>query len=153
MICFFLLIFIIMELIITEGQVNTLQEKILLTIESLGLLGTIKFVGGYDTFLKIMKGVEWRLPEYMIPLINKVVSEFENFTPLMDIFLDPIIIQDIDDKVCQIEALYWNGAQVYCYTEDYELEDEFGYEIDYENLDSFDLSTIVDGLMEYYEEN
>lgn len=141
-----------MEIIINEGQINTLQEKIFSTIRSLGLLETIRFVGGYDAFLKMMKGVNWRLPEYMVPLINKVVSEFDGFIPLMDVGLDPIIIRDIDGEVCQIESLYEYSVQIYCYNGygDFDVDMEDEYEIHYENLETFDLSTIVDALMEDY---
>ena len=136
---------------ITESQKNQLQSKIENMITTIGLLGAIKMVGGYSSFLKFMKGVNWRKKDFIIPVINEVIRQYENFLTMLDIDLNPIVVFDEDGKLCQIEALYNVSVQVYCYG-GYKYETELDdYEIKYEELNPFDLHTIFDGLMEYYE--
>lgn len=137
---------------ITENQKSQLQHRVETMITTVGLLDAIKMVGGYSTFLKIMKGIDWRSPKNIIPAIEKIISEYDYYLTMLDIDLNPIVVSDEDGELCQIEMIYEDGVHVYCYG-GYKYESELDdYAIKYEELNSFDLYTIFDGLMEYYED-
>lgn len=136
---------------ITKSQKSQLQSRIEKMITTIGLLDAIKMVGGYSSFLKLMKGVDWRKKDFIIPAIKEVIGEYDNFLTMVDIDLNPIEISDENNELCQIELLYSVSVHVYCYG-GYKYETELDdYEIKYEELNPFDLHTIFDGLMEYYE--
>jgi hypothetical protein len=143
-----------MEIILTENQHTGLQEKIMNSIDSMGLLDTSKIFGGYDKLRKIMMGTQYLTKDVMIGVINDLFEDISEegffYLTVLDLDLNPIVIKDENGELCQIETIYKEGVQVYCYggyKYETELED---FLIKYENLDEIHLYEIIDSVMDYY---
>jgi hypothetical protein len=143
-----------MEIILTENQHTGLQEKIMNSIDSMGLLDTSKIFGGYDKLRKIMMGTQYLTKDVMIGVINDLFEDISEegffYLTVLDLDLNPIVIKDENGELCQIEIIYKEGVQVYCYggyKYETELED---FLIKYENLDEIHLYEIIDSVMDYY---
>jgi hypothetical protein len=140
-----------MEIILTENQHTGLQEKIMNSIDSMGLLDTSKIFGGYDKLRKIMMGVQYLTKDVMIEAINNFFEDTgEYYLTLLDLGLEPILLEDTGTELCQIEDLFSNSVEVYCYG-GYKYETETHRDtIQLTDLDIIHLYEIIDGVMDYY---
>lgn len=143
-----------MKLIISEEKINDLQRKVLNLIETQGFLDAVKLMGGYSTLRKIMVGVDYLTPERMIDVIRDIISQSEegSLQP-MDIGLNPVIINDTEEFLEQIEMFGYEGPYVVVYKNYkgyYDSDDESL--IKWEELDPIHLYEIFDGMVDEWEE-
>lgn len=139
---------------LTEDQRNKTQESLLSAVKTMGLIDASKIVGGYNNLRKILKGVNYLDKNTMVKTINDFFEDISEegffYLTFLDLDLNPIVIKDENGELCQIETIYKEGVQVYCYggyKYETELED---FLIKYENLDEIHLYEIIDGVMDYY---
>ena len=142
-----------MKLIISEEKINDLQRKVLNMIDTQGFLDTLKLMGGYSTLRKIMKGVGYLTPERMISVIKSVLEQStEGSLVPDDIGLNPIIINDTEEFLEQIEMFGYEGPYVVIYDNKQYYEPVDEYLIKWEELDPIHLYEIFDGMVDEWEE-
>jgi hypothetical protein len=132
---------------INEGS-ESKKDKLLNSINKVGLLQTALSVGGLDRLINIV-GEDSITKQNKIDFIKKVVSmdpwEYIRFDEIDE---DPIYLDTIDDgeTIVQIEVIY-NTAPLLSYDGGYNYRDEFGeYELLPENI----ITKIFDIVVKYY---
>ena len=126
------------------------QQTMMDLINSSGIISAIQVFGDYETIKNVMGGYDFLTKDIMIKTINDVVSQNLDHLTLLDMGINPIITNEEDGELCQLELLTPGQAFVFCYGgKDYNMElDDFG--VDYYDLSGDDLREIFEGVVEYH---
>ena len=148
------------EEMITENQKKTLQDKLNDSIDRLGLLSTIKMMGGYSTFIKLF-------PEFFKKRLNKIELirdliaydvEAEGRIYLGEIGNDILINRigsenggTLEDYVDYVQRDFV-GVTVWEFDDEGQMFDEYYdlYEVDYEQVNNTILNEIFDIVAKFY---
>lgn len=150
-----------MRIIITEDQYKRIikedinnQDKILKTINRIGLLKTIETIG-YDTFKKMIP-VDIIDRDKKIELINYICNYEDDIIYFDDIMYHEIVISEesVEDGI-SIESIYsiennYVNAKTTTYNEDGEIVSESVYLIPTNKLENNIIDIIFESLVKYY---
>jgi len=93
-----------------------MKEKLINLIKKRGVIEASKLVGGYNNLVNLIHGVENITTTQMMRAIEEfVLDQDDEYLPLMDLSIDPIIIKDSDGELHQIEAILPNGVLIFAY--------------------------------------
>lgn len=126
------------------------QQTMMDLINSSGIISAIQVFGDYETVKNVMGGYDFLTKDIMIKTINDVVSQNLDHLTLLDIGINPIITNEEDGELCQLELLAPGQAFVFCYGgKDYNAElDDYG--VEYQDLRNDDLQEIFEAVVEYH---
>ena len=131
-------------------ELTKLQQKLLNSINEFGLVTASDMIGGYEYVLKVLKGVEFLTRDVMLKTIKEICEEYGSMS-LYDLGLDPIVLYNDNGKIEQIENILTTKCIVVVYG-GYKYETELGeYMIKTSDIDTNHLYEIVDGMMDYHE--
>lgn len=131
-------------------ELTKLQQKLLNSINEFGLVTTSNMIGGYEYVLKVLKGVEFLTRDVMLKTIKEICEEYGSI-PLYDLGLDSIVLYNDNGKIEQIENIGSTKCIVVAYG-GYNYDTELGeYMIKTSDIDTNHLYEIVDGMMDYHE--
>lgn len=130
------------------------QKKLLSLASQIGFLKTADMVGGVDDLLNIIGDDFLNNKNNKIMIIKEVVeSTDDEYITLMDMNENPIIVNDEDGEISQIEMIYPNDVAIFQYG-GYEYSQDLGETyIDYYTLPKDILDDIFNMVMGYYMEN
>lgn len=148
------------EEMITENQKKTLQDKVNDSIDRLGLLSTVKMMGGYSSFVKLF-------PEFFKKRLNKIELirdliaydvEAEGRLYLGEIGNDIMINRQVSENGGTLEDYVdyvqrdCVGVTVWEFDDEGQMYDEFYdiYEVDYERINNTILNQIFDVMVKFY---
>jgi hypothetical protein len=130
------------------------QKKLLSLASQIGFLKTADMVGGVDDLLNIIGNDFLNNKNNKIMIIKEVVeSTDDEYITLMDMNENPIVVNDEDGEISQIEMIYPNDVAIFHYG-GYGYSQELGETyMDYYTLPKDILDDIFNMVMGYYIEN
>ena len=132
---------------------ETLKDTLLYEMSKSGFLETAKLIGGIPQLLQIL-GEDFLTKNNKIKIINEIVlSISDEYITLYAMDQNPIIVNDEDGKLSQIEMLYPEDVLI-TYYGGYEYSQDLGdkYEF-YESLSDGILDDIFNMVITYVQEN
>ena len=138
-------------------EYNDRQKKLLSFASQIGFLETAKLAGGIQQLLQIL-GEDFLTKNNKIKIINEVVlsngiTEYDRYITFYAMDQDPIIVNDEDGKLSQIEILYPEEVLIVYYG-GYQYSQDLGdkYEF-YESLSDDIIDDIFNMVITYAQEN
>ena len=130
------------------------QKKLLTLASQIGFLKTADMVGGVDDLLNILGNDFLNNKNNKIMIIKEVVeSTDDEYITLMDMNESPIVVNDEDGEISQIEMIYPNDVAIFQYG-GYEYSQDLGETyMDYYTLPKDILDDIFNMVIGYYADN
>jgi hypothetical protein len=146
------------------NRLNQVKEGLIELVNNEGLIEASKFVGGYETLKKILKGTDYLTRDCMI---NTIIDYFKQPNRLQyldlnnDLGLEHIELKKGNAHLITLSALFNKGFEVQIYEKDddgdFDLIDNSVISFEADNnrkpplLKTIHLYELVDGIMERWE--
>ena len=127
---------------------TSLKNKLLNSIDDIGILKTARKVAGLKNLMKILED-KFLTRQIRIQTISEIVSDYTERQNEVWMVEDDIVITDNNEYFTRIELLNPNSAVAYVY-EKPEFDEGDEYDIYYEDMDRKLLDRIFNEVIEYY---
>jgi hypothetical protein len=146
------------------NRLNQVKEGLIELVNNEGLIEASKFVGGYKTLKKILKGTDYLNRDIMLKTIINFCKERGGFS-MGELGLEEIKLNESNGLLRQLSYIDKNGIEITSYekNEDGEYDEEpedylsFNYDSKFRNgnyvLDTIHLYEILDAVMEIENKN